>query len=89
MTNKIVFMLEIICMILVMVAILGSLYIKLFIMPELERLREGNEHLAAELVQLQARQKVYEKRLMKVQVPEKVVFLNGSKKSSDVKFGGF
>ena len=90
MTDSIIFMLEIIDMVLVMATVLGAVYIKIFVVNELDLLKKNVGYLAAENEQLKAKQKVYEKRLIKMATPEHIVITHESMPSDDApKFGGF
>lgn len=90
MNEGMIFILECISMVLIMVAILGSLYIKLFVVNELDRLRDKTSHLSSEVEQLKAKQRVYEKRLHQAAHPEHIVFhCAPPQKKNEVEFGGF
>lgn len=89
MTESIIFMLEIIDMVLIMATVLGAVYIKVFIVNELDLLRKNVGHLAADNEQLKAKQRVYEKRLIKMTTPEEIVFKHEYSERNAPEFGRF
>lgn len=89
MIDSMVFMLEIIDMVLIMAAVIGAAYIKLFVVNELDELHGKVEHLAAENEQLKAKQRVYEKRLIKMHTPEEIVFKHEYSERNSPTYGGF
>lgn len=89
MNDNIIFLLELSVLTLIMAVALGSLYIKLFILPDIRKLEEKSQHMAFEIEQLKAKQRVYEKRLMRAEVPEKIVISHEYSERNAPTFGGF
>lgn len=88
--DGLIFMLEIISMILVMVAILGSLYIKMILLPDIESHHEQIRKLTAANTHLEARVKVLEKRAMNREPVDKVVITHEYAPDKDApNYGGF
>ena len=73
MIEGITFLLECIDLVLIMVAILGSLYIKMFVLPEIERNRDQIKKLTVDNMRLGSRVRILESREMRGQV-DKVQF---------------
>jgi len=89
MTERMVFLLEIIDMVLIMVAVIGSLYIKMILIPDIESHHNQLRKLTADCAHLESRIRILEKRAMTA-APEKLVIAHEYAPDKDApKFGRF